>query len=73
VEAVTHVYEELFGDYYSKSFKTLRGATSHAAKRLPEARYGYLAADEYSSHERWPKHIVAKWKRAGAVIAHVWK
>lgn len=71
---MTYVYEELDGEErYTKGFKTLAGATGHAARRLPEARYGYLAADEWTGEYPARRHIVARWKRAGVPIAIIWK
>jgi hypothetical protein len=64
----TFVYEELFGEYNTKTFKTLRNATNYGSKRLQQT--GYQATHDLhpdASH----MSVVAVWKDQGKVIARV--
>lgn len=54
----------------TRTFKTLRGATSHGAKLLNA--YGYLAANRYEGDTRFPRHVVAEWKNNGKILGKVW-
>ena len=55
----------------TKSFATLRGATSHGARVLKQ--YGHLSASRVEGVDpRFQHRVVAEWKDNGKLIGKVW-